>query len=185
MIRVFSKKFFYPYLVSRKLHRAKISLPQSETHEKDSMAKSKTVEKRKLFTRKNSESGQVRKKSKFDRNLFFSLNIKTNSITEVRNFEKRQKSNQITLVEDNIEEAVIDQIDSELHLTIGQIRSHLMRTLDATEIRLLFRNRLLDDNDKTLADYDWTSGFCGSITVQIMRDNTVQNVIYERPIFIV
>ena len=116
---------------------------------------------------------------------FFSLNIKTNSITEVRNFEKRQKSNQITLVEDNIEEAVIDQIDSELHLTIGQIRSHLMRTLDATEIRLLFRNRLLDDNDKTLADYDWTSGFCGSITVQIMRDNTVQNVIYERPIFIV
>ena len=73
-----------------------------------------------------------------------------------------------------MEQEVTDQIDSELHLTIGQIRLHLYDNFGFRRVRLYYNGEELDKNN-TLADYGWTRGLCGRIIVQVMRDNDEWN----------
>ena len=74
--------------------------------------------------------------------------------------------NQVTLVHDNPERTVIVQIDTESHAIIRQIRDYLRQRLNVDHVHLTYRDRVLVDDDATLADYGWTSGKCGTITVR-------------------
>ena len=56
-------------------------------------------------------------------------------------------------VELSFEEQVIDQIDSETHLTIGQIRRHLRENFSLSSVELFYDRRLLDNDNWTLAQY--------------------------------
>ena len=77
--------------------------------------------------------------------------------------------NQVTLVQDNSDKTIIEQIDTEPHLTIGQIRAHLCRQLNANHVDLKHNDRLLDNDNNTLADYGWVPGECGTITVHAVN----------------
>ena len=61
---------------------------------------------------------------------------------------------------------LIDQIDTEPHLTIRQIRDFVRQRLNVNRVQLTFRNRILNNDNETLADYGWSPGECGTITVQ-------------------
>ena len=92
--------------------------------------------------------------------------------------ESKQKSVQLTL-KDATENMIFDQVDTELHATIGQISSHLCTKLNVARVLLLSNGTLLDDNEKTLADYYWVIGsqdvprHCWTITVEIVRQHTI------------
>ena len=83
--------------------------------------------------------------------------------------------NQVTIVHDNPERTIIDQIDTEPHLTIRQIRAYLSRQLNANKVKLFYQNTPLDRDDFTLADYGWSTGECETITV---RTDTQPNILY-------
>ena len=53
------------------------------------------------------------------------------------------------------DQEVIDQIDSETHLTIGQIRRHLRENFNLSRVELFYNGRLLRNDQWTLADYGW------------------------------
>ena len=73
--------------------------------------------------------------------------------------------NQVTLVADDPERTVMEQIDTEQHFTIRQIREYLRRQQPhVRQIQLTYRDRVLNDND-TLASLGWDIGECGTITV--------------------
>ena len=93
-------------------------------------------------------------------------------------FESYQESVRVELVNDNLDQDVIDQIDSELHLTIGQIRLHLYDNFEFQRVRLHYNGEELDNDNNTLADYGWTGGLCGRIIVKVMRDNDERNIEY-------
>ena len=66
---------------------------------------------------------------------------------------------------------IIDEIDTELHLTIGQIRQYLQNNFNLRGVQLYFRGLLLNNDAFTLADYDWTNGMCEEIEVRTWRGN--------------
>ena len=92
--------------------------------------------------------------------------------------ESHQGSTRVTLVNDNLEQEVIDQIDSELHLTIGQIRLHLYDNFEFRQVRLIYDGQQLENDNNTLAEIGWTRGLCGRIIVQIIRDDDERNIDY-------
>ena len=61
--------------------------------------------------------------------------------------------NQITLVHNNPDRTVIEEIDTEQHLTIFQIREFLRQRLNVNHVQLTYRNRLLNDDSETLSDF--------------------------------
>ena len=68
---------------------------------------------------------------------------------------------------------IIDQVDTELHATTGQIRTHLCVKLNVPRVRLLSNGTELDDDEKSLADYYWLIGLhtpqhSWTITVQVV-----------------
>ena len=74
--------------------------------------------------------------------------------------------NQITLVRDDHEREVIEQVDTEQHLTILQIREFLRRRLNVNHVQLRYRNQLLSDDNDTLASVGLMPGESGEIIVQ-------------------
>ena len=95
-------------------------------------------------------------------------------------FETNQVFNiygaQLKLIAHGLAGTVIDQIDSELHVTIGQIRRYLHDKFNVTQVRLYFRGQFLDDDNQTLQDYGWTSDFDGTISVQIVGGTNTPTV---------
>ena len=77
--------------------------------------------------------------------------------------------NQVTLVHDNPERTIIDKIDTEPHLTIRRIREYLRDRLNANQVELSYRDRVLSNDNDTLADSGWTPGECGIITVHTKK----------------
>ena len=59
----------------------------------------------------------------------------------------------------------IEEIDTELHLTIGQIRDHLRRNYNLQNVRLIYEGRELDNDESTLADCGFISGTRGIIEI--------------------
>ena len=74
--------------------------------------------------------------------------------------------NQITLVRDDHEREIIEQVDTEQHLTILQIREFLRRRLNVNHVQLRYRNQLLSDDNDTLASVGLMPGESGEIIVQ-------------------
>ena len=87
-------------------------------------------------------------------------------------FEYTIAQNQVTLVHNNSDRTIIDQIDTEPHLTIRQIREYLCQKLNANTVHLTYKDTTLDNDNFTLADYGWRSGECGTI---IVRTDTQPN----------
>ena len=81
-----------------------------------------------------------------------------NEAYEIRRYRAR-----VLLITDRI----IDDIDTELYLTIGSIRHYLREKFNLDGLRFFFKHRELENDDMTLEDYGWTSGTCESISIQI------------------
>ena len=82
----------------------------------------------------------------------------------VNSYEKgtvQDCSMQLTLKTDR----PIEEIDTELYLTIGQIRDHLYRNYNLQGVRLIYEGRELDNDESTLADYGFISGTRGIIDI--------------------
>lgn len=77
--------------------------------------------------------------------------------------------NQVTLAHDNPEGTIIDKIDTEPHLTIRRIREYLRERLNANQIELRYRGRVLNNDNDTLDDTGWIPGECGTITVRTIN----------------
>ena len=72
----------------------------------------------------------------------------------------------MTLVHDNQERTIIEIIDTEPHLTIRQIREYLRQRLNANQVELSYRDRVLNNDNDTLADTGWVPGESGTIIVR-------------------
>ena len=90
----------------------------------------------------------------------------TERIDESETFEYIIAQNQVTLVHNNPDRTIIDQIDTEPYLSIRQIREYLCQKLNANTVNLSYKNTALDNDNLTLADYGWRSGECGTIIVR-------------------
>ena len=49
-------------------------------------------------------------------------------------------------------------IDTEPHLTIRQIREYIRKRLNANQVELSYRDRVLNNDNDTLADSGWADG---------------------------
>ena len=101
-------------------------------------------------------------------------NTKEQSVTEPppayeETFQKDDviiAQNQVTLVHDNQERTIIEKNDTEAHLTIRRIREYLRDRLNANQVELSYRDRVLANDNDTLAESGWVPGECGTIIVR-------------------
>ena len=71
----------------------------------------------------------------------------------------------------NATDKIIDEIDTELNLTIGKIRTHLREKFNLHPVQLYYAGRLLDNDEFTLANYNWTNDMIGKIEVRTAQGN--------------
>ena len=67
--------------------------------------------------------------------------------------------------------AVIDEINTELNLTIGQIRANLREKFNLHPVQLFHGDCLFDNDEFTLANYNWTNDMSGKIEVRTAQGN--------------
>ena len=72
---------------------------------------------------------------------------------------------QLTLVHDNPERTIIEKIDTEQDTTVRQIRDYMRKHLKADRIELRDDDRVLNNDNDTLADCGWVPGECRTIVV--------------------
>ena len=71
----------------------------------------------------------------------------------------------------NATDKIIDEIDTELNLTIGKIRTYLREKFNLHPVQLFYGGCLLDNDEFTLANYNWTNDMSGKIEVRTAQGN--------------